>query len=316
MNKALTKSDSSAAVGALTDPQLRLLKRTVAQDCNDDEFNLFVEVARNLRLDPFRRQVLPLVFSKNDAKKRRMSLVVGIDGMRRIATRTGNYRPASEPPHYEIDEAAKSDTNPHGIVLCRVSVFQQDRNGDWFPVMGEAYWDEFAAIEEEWHWGDERGKKVYTGKKMLSGQWGKMPRLMIAKCAEAQALRRGWPDDLSGVYSEEELDRSRVEELASDRLAEQDRQIRQQAVGGRGILFTTDPHEPAVKWPIGDVADRCIEWINGASLSKQIEWFRSVNREALRDFWAASEGDAHAVKALMEKRIAALKATETEGEAA
>ncbi len=65
--------------------QLDLIKRTVAIDTNPAEFDLFVTVARNAGLDPFRRQISALVFSKGDAAKRRMSIITGIDGLRTIA---------------------------------------------------------------------------------------------------------------------------------------------------------------------------------------------------------------------------------------
>jgi phage recombination protein Bet len=310
MGVALTKSEPSAGLGQLNANQLHLLKRTVASDCNHDEFNLFVEVARNLRLDPFRKQVIPLVFSKDNPAKRRMSIVVGIDGMRRIAARTGNYRPASDEPEFVVDADAKSDTNPHGIVKCRLHVFQQDSRGEWFPVDGTVYWEEFAAVDDEWAWSDQKNKRAPTGKKTLSGNWGKMPRLMIAKCAEAQALRRGWPDDLGGVYAEEELDRTRVSDLASDTLESFERDQRQARLGGRSILFIPDPAAPAEAWPVGEVADKCMAFIRDAALSKQIEWFQSSNREALRQFWSENPGDALEVKAKAEARIENLRAEE------
>jgi hypothetical protein len=35
-----------------------------------------------------------------------------------------------------------------------------------------------------------------------------MPSVMIGKCAEAQALRAGFPADLSGVYSSDEMEQA------------------------------------------------------------------------------------------------------------
>src|SRR5690606_30532392 len=128
------------------------VQQTVAKDCNQDEFNLFMEAARSYGLDPFRKQIIPLVFSKNarDQSKRRMSIVLSRDGLRVIAQRCGNYRPASEPAQIEYDEALKGPTNPKGIVMARVFLWQRDPSGEWFKVVGEAYWDEFAPIADEW----------------------------------------------------------------------------------------------------------------------------------------------------------------------
>jgi RecT family len=79
---------------ALYNPRdLALIRRTVANDTTDDEFALFIHWARSLRLDPLRRQVHAFVFHKHDPKKRRLSLVTYIEGVRAIAARAGNYRP-------------------------------------------------------------------------------------------------------------------------------------------------------------------------------------------------------------------------------
>ena len=60
--------------------QLDLIRRTIAQDCSRAEFDLFIETAQRYGLDPFRRQIMPLVFSKDRPDKRRMVIIVGIDG--------------------------------------------------------------------------------------------------------------------------------------------------------------------------------------------------------------------------------------------
>ena len=62
----------------LAPKQVALIKHTVAADCDEDEFNLYMEAARAYGLDPFRRQIIPLVFGKKsrDKSRRRMSIVV------------------------------------------------------------------------------------------------------------------------------------------------------------------------------------------------------------------------------------------------
>ena len=118
---------------------------------------------------PFRRQIMPLVFSKDRPEKRRMVIVVGIDGQRIIAQRCGNYRPASEPTKFRHDRRKKGPTNPLGLISARVTLFQQDNLGDWFPVVGEAFWDELAPIRDEWEENRETGKWKKTGRQVLDG---------------------------------------------------------------------------------------------------------------------------------------------------
>src|SRR5689334_9788452 len=97
--------------------QLALIQRTVAADCEPTEFNLFMEVARRVGLDPFRRQIYAVVYNKDKPKKRRMSIITGIDGFRAVAARSGNYRPDENEAEITYDEALKNPlSNPHGIV--------------------------------------------------------------------------------------------------------------------------------------------------------------------------------------------------------
>lgn len=288
--------------------QVMLVKNTIAKDCNNDEFNLFMEAARSYGLDPFRKQILPLVFGKNakDQSKRRMSIVVSRDGLRVIAQRCKNYRPASEPAEVIFNEDLKSETNPKGIEFARVYLWQQDNRGDWFKVVGEAYWDEFAPLKDEWEDDPATGKGRRTGKQTLdtSGNWAKMPVVMITKCAEAQALRAGWPDQFSGIYVEEELDRAKSMDMtATELVANAEEEERTQRIGAQNsITVTWGDGWQLENVPLGEFADRAAEFVSQSSVDVVRRW-QDANRQPLQIFWAKSPTDALELKKLIEKKL-------------
>lgn len=291
----------------MTGRQLALVKETIAKDCNADEYNLFLEAARSYKLDPFRRQILPLVFGKNakDQSKRRMSIVVSRDGLRVIAQRCGNYRPASEPAEWEIDASLVGPLNPKGLVHCTIYLWQQDKSGQWFKVKGEADWDEFAPIAEEWA-EQEDGKRRPTGKKVLdaSGNWAKMPKVMLEKCAEAQALRAGWPDQFGGLYAEEEMDRAKVLDLtASEIVLAEAEENRLRAIGAHDAITMTWGDGWALEnVPVGQFADRAAEYIEQTDPATLQKW-KDANRIGLQQFWAKAPGDALEIKKRLEAKI-------------
>ena len=290
---------------ALTGRQLDLVKRTVAADCNSEEFALFSEVVKRLNLDPFRRHVMPLVFSKDNPEKRRMSIVIGLDGQRILAQRCGDYRPAAEPANIVIDEKLKGPTNPLGIVSCTVYLHKQDRKGDWYPVVGEAYWDEYAPLKDEWAYDEKQGKRQPTGNKTLDQTSGyfRMPRIMIIKCATQQALRAGWPDEFSGVYGEEEMERAVVQDLDAAEAIEhfQEEQRLKLVATENTILISWLPGMPLEAVPVGDFYDRVAEWaIDPSHTPEMVEQWTDMNRIGLKQFWAAMPGDALALKKVLE----------------
>lgn len=282
----------------LTARQLELIRRTVASDCNKDEFDLFIEVARRVGLDPFRKQIMPLVFSKKDESKRRMSIITGIDGFRVIAARCADYRPDEDEPDISYDPALKGPLNPLGIVRAKVTVWKMDRAGTWRPISGAAYWDEFAPVKKIWAAGDD-GKRRPTDRDELdtSGNWPKMPRIMIAKCAEAQALRKGWPESFSGLYDAAELDRARAIDIDASEIIEKEAEHRRLvAVGGEsGLIVDWGNGSDLDRVPVGQFADRVMAHIEAAEPAAALS-FRDRNREAFREFWARSPGDALEVK--------------------
>lgn len=295
MTSAVQKSGYTAA-------QLRTIKATVASDTNDTEFDLFMEACRSYGLDPFRKQIHAVVYNKNKPERRKMSIIVSRDGCRVLAQRCGDYRPASERPEFEFNPELVGPTNPKGIESCTVRLWKQDNRGDWYPVIGVADWDEFAPLTDEWA-PDQTGKRRPTGKKILdaSGQWARMPKIMIAKCAESQALRAGWPDQFGGIYQEEEMHQLDAE-TATETVRRLESEERQKLIGGPGVMLVFDDSAHLEKVSMGKVFDRCAEFINGAD-PEEVYKFRIRNEQSLREFWAANANDALELKKLIEAKL-------------
>lgn len=328
---------SLAPSGHFSDRQLELIRRTVANDCNASEFDLFSEVARRTQLDPFRKQISAIVFSKDDPAKRKMSIITTIDGLRAIAARSGRYRPDEEEAEYVYDPDLKGPANPLGLVKASVTIHIADtmREGGWRPVKGWAYWEEYAPIKEEaeggFDWvdtgeawpdtGRPKKRKVprVEGAKVVptldtSGNWGKMPRVMIAKCAEAQAIRKAFPEDTSGLYEAAELDRARADDMtASERIEAFSTENRLEKAGvANTVMMSFSPAAGIEAVPLGKVADRILEALGDYDL-RHLNWFEATNTHPLRDFWARAKGDALSVKKAIDARRADLVSAEAAG---
>ena len=171
--------------------KIDLLKRTIAKGATDDELELFVAVCNRLRLDPFARQIHAVKRFDSKAGRDVMTVLVGIDGFRLTASRTGEYLGQTEISWCGKDGAWRpvwlEDQPP---AAARVGVY---RAGFKEPLVRTARWASYAQVTKE-------GKPSQT--------WARMPDLMLGKCAEALALRAAFPAELSGVYAPEELDAS------------------------------------------------------------------------------------------------------------
>jgi phage recombination protein Bet len=315
--------------------KVSLVKRTVAKDCSDDEFNIFVAVARDLNLNPLRKQIYAFVFSKNDAEKRNMTLVVGIDGARAIAARTGNYRPDDQEPQWVFKDELKDPlTNPHGIEKCTVGVYHRPTRSDPFErIVHTVYWEEFAPLVTrgdadayEWVdtgevWADsgkpKKTKRLREGKTATlrldpdKAQWIRAGRNQIAKCAEMGALRKGWPEDLSRIVVEEEthradvIDAEYVDLTPAELAAKGDQDARMERIGGPAIFAAFDAAGTLERVEIGKFFDR-VDAHTHQLAPEEVATFMSRNREGLREFWGRSKNDALELKKILELRSGAV----------
>lgn len=283
--------------------QLDLIRRTVAKDCSDAEFDQFIHICNAVQLDPLRRQIYAFVFNKDDPKKRQMTVVTSIGGYRAIAERTGNYRPDERAPRYEMGEKNQA-TNPLGITRCEVTVWKHS-HGAWHPVTGEAWWDEYVPI--------------YDGKidRMKTG-WTKMPRIMIAKCAEANALRKAWPDDFAGLEEESEIDRRMVDITPSEAADEAAAEAKLALIGGKDAL-TVDwcNGSPLARIPAGKFADAVLEHARRQDVTAmEVRAFWHRNLAARGEFKAAHGSDYLALQREIEALTEAKEQAEAKQDAA
>lgn len=139
----------------------------------------FLLHARRTGLDPIARQIYCI------ERKGRWGTQVSIDGARLVAERTREYR-GQTPTQWTNDGVTWADVwlDSKPPKAARVGVY---REGFVEPLVAVATFDAYNA-----------------GGPM----WTKMPALMLGKCAEMLALRKAFPQDLSGLYSTEEMDQA------------------------------------------------------------------------------------------------------------
>jgi phage recombination protein Bet len=151
-----------------------LIKKQIAPNANDNELKLFLYQAQRTGLDPLTRQIYCI------HRGGKMTIQTSIDGFRVIAERSGDYAGQDEPIFTEVDGK---------IISCKITVYRFKGEIRYPAAVGVAYLSEYNA-----------------GGPM----WTKMPHTMISKCAEAVALRKAYPQDLSGLYTGEEMNQDNM----------------------------------------------------------------------------------------------------------
>lgn len=162
--------------------QIELIKKTVCKNASNDELAMFLQICKRTKLDPFAKQIFAV------QRGNQMTIQTSVDGLRLIASRSENYAGQVGPLWCGKDGQWKDvwlEKDPPAAakvgVLC--NQFKE-------PLWAVATFDSY----------NNHNNPI----------WKKMPDMMLAKCAESLALRKAFPQDLSGLYSNEELPAERI----------------------------------------------------------------------------------------------------------
>jgi phage recombination protein Bet len=164
-------------------PQIEILKRTVAAGVSNEEFYFFLEVCKSRGLNPFNREIYAI------PREGKMTIQLGIDGLRLLAERSGKYRGQLGPFFCGADGIWKEEWIEDGPpVAAKVGIKRPDFDQTMWAV---ARYKSYVQYQSD---------KVTPMK-----TWAKFPEVLLAKCAEALCIRRTYPAEVGGLYTNEEM---------------------------------------------------------------------------------------------------------------
>lgn len=194
------RPNGNGTVTTYTEEQMELIKRQICRpkrrQATDDELALFRYQCERTGLDPFSRQIYAIFRWNGSSEQEEMGIQAAIDGLRLIAERTGKYAGQEVPLWCDEDGSwvevwfQKKPPKAAKVVVNKVA------GGKLVPTPAVAHYDEYVP---------KKGGKAL-------GLWPSKPALMLAKCAEALALRKAFPAETSGLYIPEETEHELIVE--------------------------------------------------------------------------------------------------------
>jgi phage recombination protein Bet len=229
MSTALTITEDQ---NSWTSTQLAALKQLGLAQATAADLEFFLHQAKRTGLDPFARQIYMI----NRGGK--YGIQTSIDGFRIIAQRSGNYGGQTGAEWCGEDGVWKdvwlASTPPSA---ARIGVYYKDSPHATYAV---AKWDSYAIS--------------------TNPIWRKMPDVMLAKCAESLALRKAFPNDMSGIYTDEEMAQADVVET----------KVIPQRVDIKAVSYSATPEASTINWESLLVAIEALD-----------------NKEAIKKMWNA-----------------------------
>ena len=171
----------------LQSTQLKQLEEAgiIPQGTPPAQLGIFARICSDKKLSPFSKQIHLTRYNTREGMK--YSIIVGIDGYRSLAARTGLHA-GTEDARFDVMPDGSYKTAAELIaagkkpVSATVTVYKSTKAGQVAAFTHTAIMAEFQGQQK----------------------WQSMPFQMLAKVAEAFALRKAFPDELAGLSIQEE----------------------------------------------------------------------------------------------------------------
>jgi phage recombination protein Bet len=172
---------------------VKVLKATVAAGLNDHEFVLFAEHCKATKLNPFKKEVWAIKgkgYTNRQGQyiEGKLQIMTGINGFVTIANSHKEYNGMECGLVTPEGELVSQAYPKNDFVGAWARVHRKDRQVPTESVVFLSEYDK--SIDQNYPAG---------------GIWRTMKRVMIQKCAKSVALREAFPQELNGLYTEEEM---------------------------------------------------------------------------------------------------------------
>ena len=197
-----------------TDQQMAALQQLGVATNSPGDLAVFFHQAQKSGLDPFKREIYMITRSGKP------TIQTGIDGFYKIA-----------------DRVTTKTRGTWGIS----ETYWCGQDGQWVDVWLQQGAPAAAKVIVERN-GSKFTTVALTSEYTATGpMWKKMPARMIAKCAEALAIRKAFPEDLSGLYTSDEMAQADNSQIATSQVQRPRPQQQAQRQGsGRDWLAELD----------------------------------------------------------------------------
>ena len=189
MEQALVSTEELSRRG-IDEYKWRALTTSVFPGAKPESILLAIDYCKARNLDPLKHPVhivpMQVTNAQTGQKEWRDIIMPGINELRTTAARTGEYAGQDEP-------AFGTETDFKGVMapeLCTVTVYRLVKGNR----VGFKHTIRFA---------EAVGIKSSDGK--VNSMWTRRPWGQLAKCAEAGALRKAFPEEIGNDYTPEEM---------------------------------------------------------------------------------------------------------------
>jgi phage recombination protein Bet len=189
---ALAKTEQTALVAMNEQELMRVLQSSLYPGAAPESIKMVLGYCKAAGLDPMQKPVHIVPMWDGKAKQMRDVVMPGVNLYRTQAARSGECAGVTEP---EFGPDVIETLGGHQITYpqwCRVTVSRRLPTGEIVSFTAREFWKENYAVKG----GQEKSIAP-------NAMWTKRPYGQIAKCAEAQALRKAFPEIASQPTADE-----------------------------------------------------------------------------------------------------------------